>query len=175
MSLVVIGITGKMHVGKSTLADGICIACRPDRREEPCIRAFADKVKEIARAMGWDGKKDDKGRRLLQLIGTECGRQCIHEDIWVRLWRHALPTALVGTTQIVIADDIRFPNEADAVRSLGGVMVKVVRPGYHGDGHASETHDIQTDILIPNGGMIDELRSHGRFVLERAFAKRGGG
>lgn len=173
MSLVVIGITGRMHVGKSTLADAVCVACSPALRQEPCVRAFADKVKEIARAMGWNGVKDDKGRRLLQLIGTECGRECIHPDIWVRLWRAALPMASVGTTQVVIADDIRFPNEVAAVRELGGLMVKVVRPGYHGDGHASETNDLPADLLIPNAGTIDELRSHGRFVLERAIAKRG--
>ena len=31
--------------------------------------AFADKVKEIAKLMGWNGEKDEKGRKLLTNIG----------------------------------------------------------------------------------------------------------
>ena len=32
--------------------------------------AFADRLKEIAYSIGWDGKKDDRGRKLLIDLGA---------------------------------------------------------------------------------------------------------
>jgi CRP/FNR family transcriptional regulator len=58
----------------------------------------------------------------MQTLGTEWGRQCMDADIWVRAWaaRAALLTSAV-------ADDVRFQNEADMIRNLGGVIIRVMR------------------------------------------------
>lgn len=70
--------------------------------------AFATSLKEIARnCFGWDGVKDEKGRRLLQVIGTDAGR-AYDENIWVKKMDEILLTEL---PHIAFIDDWRFPNE----------------------------------------------------------------
>jgi hypothetical protein len=74
------------------------------------------------------------GRHLLQTLGTDWGRQLIHPDLWVRCW-----SAQAGARQLVVADDVRFLNEVEAVKALGGEVWKVWRPGAQLDcPHASE-------------------------------------
>jgi len=76
----IIGITGKAGSGKSTVA--ACLMAELRNRFYPARRlAFADPLKSICRQMGWNGVKDKRGRRLLQIIGTEAGRECIGQDV----------------------------------------------------------------------------------------------
>ncbi len=77
----IIGIHGPLGGGKTFLANEI-----KDCFNGVVILPFAKLLKDFAFEMGWDGKKDPKGRRLLQLLGTECGRKCISQDIWVKHW-----------------------------------------------------------------------------------------
>ena len=49
----------------------------------PAIISLAAPIKELAEEyFSWDGKKDKKGRRLLQVLGTEAGRE-YNENLWV--------------------------------------------------------------------------------------------
>lgn len=61
-------------------------------------------------------------RHAMQTLGTEWGRNCIDNDFWVRTWLATLPDA-----KTVIADDVRFANEARAILERGGVMIRVMR------------------------------------------------
>lgn len=95
-------------------------------------------------------------RHMLQTLGTEYGRQCIHPDIWVRCWK--------GRAQqysAVVADDVRFPNEAAMIKLLGGEIWRIDRPGVpHEHGHASEGSLDDFDGFsrrIVNDGTIDDL------------------
>lgn len=125
MKQKVILISGLLESGKSTLANELFWSLENEvaygSEDLYCIMyryAFADKVKEIAeKEFGWDGKKDDKGRRLLQRIGTEVGRD-YNKDIWVDYFSdfmndntnedRELPT-------LFIIDDWRFKNEAENI------------------------------------------------------------
>lgn len=163
-----LGITGRMQVGKTTLAEMIRGVAA--QHEKDClILPFAHPVKCLALQMGWNGEKDAKGRRLLQLIGTECGRECIDPDIWVRRWwYYADPSLQPGEpTPIIIADDVRFENEAEKIESLGGTVVRVDRTppldGPHSD-HASETNEVGFDLRVDNDGTLDDLREHARRI-----------
>jgi len=97
-------------------------------------------------------------RHMLQTLGTEWGRQCIHPEIWVRCWK--------GRAQqysAVVADDVRFPNEAAMIKLLGGEMWRIDRPDVPREhGHASEGsldgYD-GFDRFITNDGTIDDLIS----------------
>jgi hypothetical protein len=95
-------------------------------------------------------------RHMLQTLGTEWGRACIHPDIWVRCWK--------GRAQqysAVVADDVRFPNEAAMIKLLGGEMWRIERPGVpHEHGHVSEGSLDDFDGFsrhIVNDGTIDDL------------------
>ena len=74
-------------------------------------------------------------RHLMQTLGTEWGRQCVAPDVWLRVWRKS-----VERYDRVVVDDVRFPNEADLIKTLGGEMWLVERPGVSREGaaHASE-------------------------------------
>lgn len=91
-------------------------------------------------------------RTLLQLLGTQCGRQIIHPNIWINatmadykskfreedgfihtevegiklLWKdHPIwePTHFPNW----IITDVRFPNEIQAIKDRGGLIIKVIR------------------------------------------------
>ena len=92
-------------------------------------------------------------RLLLQLLGTECGRQIIHPNIWVNALMSeyknlnsnfsledgdALPVTLREQYPNWIITDMRFPNELKAVEDKKGITIRVNRPcnicggsGYH--------------------------------------------
>lgn len=65
-------------------------------------------------------------RTALQRLGTEWGRNLIGEDIWLKAWEHALETE-ADPDDIVVADDVRFGNEVDAIERRGGLLLCVVR------------------------------------------------
>lgn len=95
-------------------------------------------------------------RHLLQTLGTDWGRQLVCDDIWIKCWA----AQAAGATRVV-ADDVRFPNEAQAIKMLGGQVWKVWRPGAELDcPHASEgaldTWD-GFDRLIVNDGNLMQL------------------
>lgn len=74
------------------------------------------------------------GRWLMQSLGTDWGRKLIHDEIWLDCWRHrydgwAPESPCFGGPLLVVVDDVRFPNEAETIRSLGGQVWEIVRPG----------------------------------------------
>jgi hypothetical protein len=106
---------------------------------------------------GWEFLKESgEGiRGMLQRLGTEVGREMFSEDFWVE---QALNRAPDGS-KIVFAD-VRFPNEAEAIRSLGGKIIRVNREGVSAvNAHISETamDDYSFDVVIENSGSIEEF------------------
>jgi hypothetical protein len=95
-------------------------------------------------------------RLLLQLLGTEAGRQIIHPNIWVNAlfadykkiaynWDCDGNTTVEGYPNWIITD-VRFPNEAKAIKDRGGILIRINRPQYLDNGlvirkdeHLSET------------------------------------
>lgn len=67
---------------------------------------------------------EPKDRKLLQWLGTDWGRS-ITENLWVDIWQEEVEASLAS---IITCDDLRFPNEAERVRALGGVIVRVIAP-----------------------------------------------
>jgi len=69
----------------------------------------------------------------------------------------------------VVIDDVRFPNEAEMIRRLGGELWLVDRPNvvYEGD-HASEgaLADVVPDAVINNSGSLEQLREVVAALLE---------
>jgi hypothetical protein len=73
------------------------------------------------------------GRHLLQTLGTDWGRKLISRRLWLNLWRRSLEEisrAAVSRNVVafVVVDDVRFPDEADMIRRLGGRMWMIERP-----------------------------------------------
>lgn len=121
-------------------------------------------------------------RTLLQILGSECGRNLIHPDIWVNsLMSEYKNTELVtkhtkNNNPIIgnidheykqydypnwIITDVRFHNEEQAVKSRNGIMIKLLRNINTPVTHKSEqfVQDyIDADYTIDNSNTtIEEL------------------
>jgi hypothetical protein len=173
MSLL-IGLVGKARSGKDTVASMMVTAngC-------PFVRvAFADEVRRVAREMGWDGLKDERGRRLLQQLGGDVGR-AYDPLLWVKRGMAKVRQARDDDGRSVVVTDCRYRNEVDAIRAAGGAIWRIVRhtgEGLTGDAaaHSSETalDDYKCDRVIVNDGTYDELRAVVRLSLyDLTFAK----
>ena len=104
--------------------------------------------------VGWDiAKKYDEVRRLLQRVGTEGGRGIHGEECWVRVaWDKIIDRLRDGKK--VAVTDVRFENEAEAIRRLSGVIVRVTRPGRGPvNNHVSDAgQDFDADHELVNDG-----------------------
>jgi len=102
-------------------------------------------------------------RKLMQTLGTEWGRELISPKIWTNAWREEC------LIEKFIADDVRFIQEVDTVRSLHGQIVAVVGHNELACGeHKSEMlklSDFQPDYIIHNNRSIEELKIKIKTVL----------
>jgi len=112
-------------------------------------------------------------RLLLQLLGTDAGRNIIHPDIWV----NSLMSQYKPYPQLYldydslpnwIFTDVRFPNEAKAISDKNGILIRVNRKTYSEyrgklvetfNVHPSETalDDYTFTHVIDNNGTIEDL------------------
>jgi hypothetical protein len=106
-------------------------------------------------------------RWAMQTLGTEWGRQLIHNDLWVNA---AIATWRKRVEGNYVFDDVRFENEAAAIRREGGEIWRVQRPGYPivAMGHVSEAgqDNICSDWIVQNTGSLSDLRDKIHNVLE---------
>ena len=86
-------------------------------------RKFRETIDEF-----WDERlfdilgKSVTPRYILQLMGTEAGRDVFGEDIWVS----TLERRIRGIEKAVISD-VRFPNEIEFIRKQNGMVTRVAR------------------------------------------------
>lgn len=98
-------------------------------------------------------------RHMMQTMGTEYGRQCIHPLLWLKCAEVEL-TPLLAAGLDVVVDDVRFPNEADLLRGLGGELWRVERPGtVYETEHVSEggLEDYDFDLCVSNDSSVNAL------------------
>lgn len=169
--MIIIGIGHKARHGKDLIASHLydCYGFE--------VRPFAHALKQAARHVfrfsyeqlyGEDKEKVDpywnlSPRNVLQRMGTEAMRKVFGEDIWIKSLEHAIFHEKTPTCWAI--PDVRFRNEAMAIKQWGGFLLKVNRPGIEDpasgvQGHASE-HDLdgfeQWDTIIENDQGIPEL------------------
>ena len=168
---VVVGFCGLAGTGKTTLAQHLV-------QHHGFIRVpFAGPLKAMAAAFGltpaeMSGHLKEEPcealcgktpRQFMQLLGTEFGRDLLGPDLWVNAWRRTvtchLEEALVdGAPLRIVCDDVRYANEAAAIRGLGGQVVLLTRQGAgskSGFSHPSEALDFIPDKSVGNDGAIE--------------------
>ena len=128
IELKVIMISGKAESGKNFVADVMRRKLEDDGNKVLAV-AFGDYVKFLCSTyFGWDGKKDDKGRCLLQHIGTGVFRQ-YDEDFFAN--RVVDLIKATGGWDYVIIPDLRFENELHIIHSnFDAVAIRVERSGF---------------------------------------------
>lgn len=105
----IILISGKARSGKDTLANFMLENITKDNKKGIIIK-YADILKFICeKYFDWDGNKDDKGRTLLQYVGTNIIRKN-NADTWVNCVIE-LVKGFGDKFDYVLISDVRFPNE----------------------------------------------------------------
>jgi hypothetical protein len=100
-------------------------------------------------------------RQLLQKLGTEAMREGLHTNVWVNaLMADYHPIKLSqDNPSYWLVTDTRFPNEAEAIKERGGLLLRIERPGAATGTHASETalDDYPFEYVIVNDGDLHDL------------------
>lgn len=159
--------------------DPYVITSMADFKSQPT----ADHTTRLSQVIEWHGWDEAKRtypeiRRLLQRFGTEAGRDIHGQDCWV--------DALFRDNQWVIAEgnglvvtDCRFENEAKAIRSEGGIVVSIERPGMEmlPGGHSSEAGlpISLIDYTIQNTGTVRDLHDALMNIVNAAAINGKGG
>lgn len=118
-------------------------------------------------AVGWEGIKADpvdapELRRMLIALGMSC-RERLGPSVWVDALRARF--AARGPGERIVVSDVRLANEAQAVHDLGGVVIRVTRPGVGpAVRHVTEQPlpDDMVEATVVNDGSVTDLA--GRLV-----------
>jgi len=175
MTMLIIGIAGGKRSGKTLLANMLA------ERYGLLHTSFAAPIREFtANLLGGsleqlEVEKESPiawlngitPREIMQTLGTEWGRMLIAPDLWVRVCMRKV----AGAGRAVISD-VRFPNEARAIRDAGGHVIRLHRWGGSTDPHVSELPldralvdcEITNDFESP-----DELLRAAEDALRQAF------
>ena len=89
-------------------------------------------------------------REILQIVGTDWFRS-LDPEYWIKKWKAAV---LHSRAEIILCGDVRFPNEVQAVQSLGGKVVRLIRSPFPDDRHASET---ALDVVQKTGKVFNAI------------------
>lgn len=175
---MIVGVSGYAGAGKDSVARVLV------ERQGMARYAFADAIKAVLADIDpfvtelgeWDDrlseldrpdpaqpggidwervKLSSEVRRLLQSLGV-AARAHIHPDVWVDAVMRRIDAA--GGDAVI--SDVRFPNEARAIKERGGIIWRVARPGVGpANAHESETalDRWPFDATIANNGTLDDL------------------
>jgi hypothetical protein len=175
---MIVGLSGYAQSGKDTVA-GMLIGLHKYQRV-----AFADNIRELLYKMdpfinegqpvfrlqdivdsqGWDNAKTTapEVRRLLQDLGVGA-RELFGSNFWVE---QALKN--IKPTDNIVITDVRFQNEAEAIKKHEGQIWRVNRPGVGPvNDHVSETEmdSWDWDSVITNDKDMEHLTEQIKSLL----------
>lgn len=161
----------KKGVGKSTAAKFLSTFLRLQGISTKQV-SFAAKLKDVSYQLyRWAGLQRgvyyethyEQKEITLSLVGKS------PRDIWIELGnkvREIYPETWISCAlqsdkqDFIIITDLRFPNEAQAIKDLGGLLVRIDRPGQvAGTDPAEVSLDSWTDWdkIINNSGTLNDL------------------
>lgn len=128
--------SGKTAVARRMMAAGFHRVRFADPARDMLAAGFGCTDEEI------DGATRERSQRrfggqsvqfLMWSLIEEWGRRGVHSDLFNYEWRRRVDDVgrrNADSQAYVVSDDLRRPCEAAAVRTAGGIIVRVTRPGY---------------------------------------------
>lgn len=208
---MIIGLTGQAGSGKDTVAQFIA------KDANYCIISLADKIKKILykefgftkeQLWGPSGKRLDPHKFLKRndgtplnaryganTLGTQWGRDLIHEDVWVEFTLHQIKIIQndikngycgrytpcdgwesgIYSYKHFIIPDIRYLNELLTLKNKAKAkIIRIIRPGAELTGeyalHSSATEMLtfdekDIDYTIYNNGTLEELEEKAANII----------
>lgn len=165
-NLKIFAVSGKAQHGKDTFAN-ILYQELTNRGHKVLVTHYADLLKYICKTFfNWNGEKDERGRQILQYVGTDVVRK-ERPNYLVEFVVDVLN--LFGDNwEYVIIPDTRFPNEIDVLREHYQKVdhIRVIRTDFESTlteeqkNHPSETSldNVLPDITIINNKTEEDLR-----------------
>ncbi|MGW0626192.1 deoxynucleotide monophosphate kinase family protein [Streptomyces sp. NPDC002758] len=126
------------------------------------------RVKDLVDTLGWDEAKRqyEEIRRMLQVLGTEVGREMIDQNVWV----DSVFKKLEEDKKYVFTD-VRFTNEHHAIDSRLGTLIRIARPGVGPINDHKSDKGLPPewfDATIVNDGTVEDLNTKVREILRLA-------
>jgi hypothetical protein len=105
-------------------------------------------------------------RLLLQQIGTECGRNIIHPNVWVNATAKFINLTPLSAT--IIIPDLRFKNEFDFLKQKKAITIRVQKDNISNMNHESETQldNESFDYVIYNNKSVYDLWLKVKEIME---------
>jgi len=188
---MIILISGKKRTGKTSAAQAI----QEFIGDKYCaLLQFADPIYEMAKQFmsmykGGESTFDRTGdkdnyeemffgknfRQVMQTLGTEWGRKCIHEDVWALMGVRKADIILSAIPTLpIIFHDVRFPNEVSCMRNAFKQVVhwEVINPNVTlEDAHESENMELPPpDRTLVNSGSLEEWQNIAVTEFRRLYA-----
>lgn len=167
-------LSGKARAGKDTFAIGLGDYDR---------YAFAERLKWFAKRLGWNGIKDDRGRKFLQDLASVC--RGYNENVWVESLQREIESDKFPPK--IVITDCRYKNEIQSMkqwavrRGYNVYIIRIERPGYWNglpiemQRHASEIEldNFTFDYVVTNNKTIQDLEyAASSLLIEIAVAER---
>lgn len=200
--LLLIGIVGNKKVGKDTFVDYLIENTSTDDMFQK--QSLAKPIKDILEIMfGFSHEQlyDQDYKEKIDERWGETPRKCMQnlgdlleedfpkrfpyimkktggERIVITILKRFLMSKMSMYKKHQIISDVRRLDEAKAIKDLGGILIKIERPGYSNltdsKTHISESEisKIQPDFLIENNGTIPELYTKAEELMNKILDEK---
>lgn len=148
----IVAFAGRKQSGKTTCSQAVIKVAPPlssklynfadPLKQDICMgilgmsyeQCYGDDIdKNTPTGLIWEGQ-NLTAREVMQFVGTDVFRKMKH-DVWAGATINKIQTE---QPDIAVIADCRFPNEVEAVKNAGGIVIKLTRNPYNSD-HSSET------------------------------------
>jgi hypothetical protein len=165
---MIIGLAGKAGSGKDLFAELI-----KKRLTSVENLAFAKPIKDAAKILfnftddqlynyikkeEIDPIWDKSPRQIFQLLGGML-RKDVHENFFIMNIKQKIESS---NANVIVITDVRFINELEFIRSIGGKIIKILRPNAITTEHCDDISEQGisnelADVIIINDGTIEEF------------------
>ena len=169
-------INGSGGVGKDTFVELVSVELNDKLKRFHTVVNFSsvDKVKEIAREIGWDGKKSEKDRKFLSDLKSLTSDYC---DMPFQSMKNKIKEFVRNDEGQVLFLHIREPEEIKrVVNEFEAKTILVVRDSVTkitSNVSDKNVFDYHYDVVIENNGTIEDLKEKVKqFVNEVVMIER---
>ena len=162
-------INGSGGVGKDTFVKLVSEELNDILKKFHTVINFSsiERVKEIAKEVGWDGGKTEKDRKFLSDLKLLTGNYC---DMPYESMKNKVNEFLTEEESKLLFIHIREPEEIKrAVKDFGAKTILIVRKSIkHITSNMADENVFNYDYnyVIENDGTVDDLRNKAKLLLQ---------